>query len=35
MDLAIGTGGEHPEFAKVTKRLKDHRENLIGTTNEN
>ena len=35
MELAIDRGGEHAEFAKVTKRLKDHRGNPIGTANSN
>ena len=35
MELAIDRGGEHPEFARVTKRLRDHRGNPIGTANNN
>ena len=35
MELAIDRGGEYPQFAKVTKRLKDHRGNPIGTANDN
>jgi len=35
MELTIDRGGEHPEFARVTKRLKDHRGNPIGTANNN
>ena len=35
MELAIDRGGEHAEFARVTKRLKDHRGNPIGTANDN
>ena len=35
MELDIDRGGEQPEFAKVTKRLKDHRGNPIGTANNN
>mmetsp|Transcript_26808 Transcript_26808/g.40563 ORF Transcript_26808/g.40563 Transcript_26808/m.40563 type:complete len:138 (-) Transcript_26808:449-862(-) len=36
MELAIGKDGhETPQFAKVTKRLKDHRGNPIGTAHDN
>ena len=35
MEVAIDKGGEHPEIARVTKRLKDHRGNPIGTANDN
>ena len=35
MELAIDRGGEEPEFARVTKRLKDDRGNPIGTANNN
>ena len=35
MELAIDRGGENPEFAKVTKRLKDHHGNPIGTALDN
>ena len=35
MELTIDRGGEHPEFAKVIKRLKDHYGNTIGTANDN
>jgi hypothetical protein len=35
MELAIDRGAEYPEYAKVTKRLKDHRGNPIGTANNN
>ena len=35
MELAIDRGNEHPEYARVTKRLKDHRGNPIGTANDN
>ena len=35
MELNVDTGKhEHPQFAKVTKRLRDHRGNPIGTANE-
>ena len=34
MKLSIGRGEEHPEFAKVTKSLKDHRGNPIGIAND-
>ena len=33
--LAIDRGSDRPEFAKVNKRLKDHRGNPIGTRNNN
>ena len=35
VELAIDRGSEHPEHARVTKRLKDHRGNPIGTANDN
>ena len=35
MELAIDRGGENPEFAKVTKRLKDHHGNPIFTASDN
>ena len=36
MELAIESAGhEHPQFARVTKRLKDHRGNPIGTAHSN
>ena len=36
MELAVEAGGhEHPQFAKVTKRLKDHRGNPISTAHSN
>ena len=34
MELSVDQGGEHPDFGKVTKRLKDNRENTIGTFND-
>ena len=35
MELNIDRGGECPQFAKVTKRLKDAHGNPIGTANDN
>ena len=35
MELTVNRGGPHAEFARVTKRLKDHRGNPIGTANSN
>ena len=35
MDLALPINGDHPEFAKVTKRLKDSNGLTIGTANQN
>jgi len=35
MELNIDRGGEHAEFARVKKRLKDHRGNAIGIANTN
>ena len=35
MELAVDHGGNHPEFARVTKRLRDHRGLPIGTANDN
>eukprot|EP00980_Cylindrotheca_fusiformis_P023568 scaffold10617_cov54-Cylindrotheca_fusiformis.AAC.1 len=35
MEVAIDRGGEHPQLGKVTKRLKDHRGNPIGTAHSN
>jgi len=35
MEVSINRGKEHPELARVTKRLKDHRGNYIGTANDN
>ena len=36
MELNVDQGGgEHPQFARVTKRLKDHRGNPIGTAHDN
>ena len=35
MELALDRGGEHPEAAKVTKRLKDKDGNPIGTEHSN
>ena len=35
MELAIDRGGENPEFARVTKRLKDKNGLPIGTANDN
>ena len=35
MEVAIDRGGEHPQLARVTKRLKDHRGNPIGVSNNN
>ena len=35
MELAIDRGSDHAEFSKVSKRLKDHRGNPIGTANDN
>ena len=35
MELAIDRGGEHPQFAKVTKRLRDKDGKPIGTAHDN
>ena len=35
MELSVDRGGEHPQFARVTKHLRDHRGLLIGTANDN
>ena len=35
MELTIDQGGEHPDFCRVTKCLKDHQGNPIGTSNKN
>mmetsp|Transcript_24453 Transcript_24453/g.37196 ORF Transcript_24453/g.37196 Transcript_24453/m.37196 type:complete len:272 (-) Transcript_24453:1442-2257(-) len=35
MELAIDRGGDVPELARVTKRLRDHKGNPIGTANNN
>ena len=36
MELKLDSGSsDHPQLARVTKRLKDHRENPIGTGNSN
>ena len=35
MELSVDRGGEYPKFSKVTKRLKDHRVNPIGTSYDN
>ena len=35
MELALDRGGEHPEIARVTKRMKDRDGRPIGTANEN
>eukprot|EP00546_Thalassionema_frauenfeldii_P011116 CAMPEP_0178911100 /NCGR_PEP_ID=MMETSP0786-20121207/9490_1 /TAXON_ID=186022 /ORGANISM="Thalassionema frauenfeldii, Strain CCMP 1798" /LENGTH=89 /DNA_ID=CAMNT_0020583475 /DNA_START=46 /DNA_END=312 /DNA_ORIENTATION=+ len=36
MELALGKEGhDTPQFAKVTKRLRDHRGNPIGTAHDN
>lgn len=34
-EVAIDRGGEHPQLARVTKRLRDHRGNPIGTAHSN
>ena len=35
MELSIDRGGDHPQFARVTKRLKDHEGKPIGTAHQN
>ena len=35
MEMAIDRGGEHPEWAKVTKRLRDNEGNPIGRAHDN
>jgi len=35
MKVVINRSKEYLEFTRVTKRLKDHYENYIGTTNDN
>ena len=35
MELTIDRGGEHPMFARVTKRMKDHNGKPIGTAHQN
>ena len=35
IELVIDRGDKHPETTRVTKRLKNHRGNSIGTTNNN
>ncbi|MEM7375750.1 MAG: hypothetical protein AAF587_44565 [Bacteroidota bacterium] len=35
MELTVDRGGEYPEFARVTKHLKDHQGNPIGKSHDN
>ena len=35
MEITVDQGGEHPQLARVTKRLRDHNGNPVGTANDN